>query len=97
MMHIPKKRKLLKNSKLTELIGVLKVLQVGNYVSICEIEDCYVDTSLNEKNIRDRRELDIVRIKRQITRREFRDHLEKGLLVNNILCIDIYLEIINLK
>ena len=75
---------MLTNSKLTELIGVLQALQVGNYTSIPKIEDRYVNVSLNEKYIKDGRELDLVCTKRQIARREFRDHLEKGLLVHNI-------------
>ena len=84
MMRVPHKRGVVENSKLTELIGVLQALQVGNYVSIREIEDRYVDASLNERNIRDGRELDLVRTKRQISRREFREHLVKGVPVNDI-------------
>ena len=84
MIRILNKKGLLKNSKLTELIGVLQALQVGNYTSILEIEDRYIDASFNEKYIADGRKLDLVCTKRQIARRKFRDYLEKGLLLHNI-------------
>ena len=61
------------------------MLQVRNYVSIYKIKEHYVNASLNKKNIRDGRELDLVSIKRQIARRKFRDFLEKEPLLNYIL------------
>ena len=81
---LPYKNKLVQDSKLFDLIGKLSDLEIGQFLSLCKIEDKYVDTSLTKRNISNHQVVSLIEGKRRLARQIFHKTLEKGLPVENI-------------
>ena len=68
---------------MTELIGKLRHLTVGNHISSREHDDKNVGTGKEEAHAGTYRELSLLKLRRRITRKEFKRFLNKSAQFQN--------------
>ena len=80
---LPCQESAVKNNKMTELIGKLRHLTVGNHISSREHHDKNIGAGKEEAHASTYRELSLLKIRRRIARKESRRFLNKSAQFQN--------------